>query len=147
MIETELADAVKDTLNAATFTQEFTATRVLLPEFKLEDLDVLHVVVVPRNVAITLRDRAYNRFTIGIDVGVLMRPEDLEIATLDALVALVREIAAHMIRRQLTVDSDVAKWKGTAVNPLYAPEHLRENRQFTSVIRLTYHTDLAKVTE
>jgi len=137
MTATELAEAVKDALNAAEFSIEFTAARVALPLFKLQDMGTLHVTVVPRAVEVSLGSRRDNSYEMGVDVAVQQRLANVDNDTVDALIALVQEIVDHMTRLHLGESSE-ARWRGTTVEPLYSPEHLREMRQFTSVIRLDY---------
>ena len=138
MTAAELAEAVKDAINAAEFSVEFTATRVYVPLFKIEDMETLHVTIVPRDLEISLATRRDNRSTTGVDVAVQQRLSATSNTALDALVALVEDIAQHMTRR----DVSTARWESTEVRPLYSPDELRERRQFTSVIRLTYIEDL-----
>ena len=134
MTATELAELVKAELNDATFSQAFTATRVALPLFKLQDMDTLHVTVVPRDVDISLASRRDNFYEMGVDVAVQKRLTGVGNDLVDPMVTLVQAIADHLTRRAM----GAARWGATAVEPLYSPEHLREMRQFTSVIRLTY---------
>jgi len=56
-----IAEAVKDRLNAATFTPAFTAVRADKPQFELSDLDTLTVVVAPRAVRIHRGNRSKDR--------------------------------------------------------------------------------------
>ena len=57
----DLAEAVKDALNAGTFSQPFTAVRHYLPRFDLAQMSTLHVSVVPRAVAGKAVDRSRSR--------------------------------------------------------------------------------------
>jgi len=137
MTAAQLAEAVRKALNAAEFSVEFTAVRVAVPTYKLEDMGTLHVTVVPRAVEIALGSRRDNAYAMGVDVAVQQRLAAVDNDTVDALIGLVQEIVDHMTRRHLG-DSSEARWRRTKVEPLYSPEHLREMRQFTSVIRLDY---------
>ena len=138
MTTAQLAEAVKDALAAGSFTQSFTPTRVALPEFKLVDLGTLTVTVVPREMTLSLDSRRDNACEMGIDVAVHKRVSDTGTTTVDALMALVQEIADHMTRRDLTAAGGTAFWRETRIDPLYAPEELRQNRLFVSVLRLDY---------
>jgi len=143
MTTAELAEAVKTAVNAESFSVAFTATRVALPEFQLKDMATLHVTVVPREIEIGLQARGRNRHTMGVDVAVQQRLATVDNATVDALIALVEEVAGYMTRKNLTSGGETAYWSDTEINPLYDSGHLREMRQFTSVIRLTYWEDRA----
>ena len=131
---TDLAQAVADALNAGTFSMEFTAERVALPDFELADMKDLHVTVVPREVESALLDRARDSHDVKVDVAVQKKLDALTKEAVDPLMALVQEIATYLNRRNL----GDALWRKTENKPVYSPEHLREMRQFTSVLTLTY---------
>jgi len=137
---TDIADAVVTELGVAppgTFSETFTAERCVLPEFDLEDLGELKVTVVPKSVEITSSTRAASQYEIAVDVGVqkkLGKDLDAEVA---ALGTLVDEIADYLCRRTLSAAS-FAAWVGITNEPVYAPEHLAEQRVFTSVLTVTY---------
>ena len=70
---TDIADAVAAELNAAeqgTFSEDFTAERLVLPQFDLEDRAGLKVTVVPKTVGISGSTRSACQYDIAIDVGV-----------------------------------------------------------------------------
>ena len=131
---TDLAQAVADALNAGTFSMEFTAERVALPDFELADMKDLHVTVVPREVESALLDRARDSHDVKVDVAVQKKLASMTNEEIDPLMVLVQEILGHMNRRNL----GDAVWRRTENKPVYSPEHLREMRQFTSVLTLTY---------
>ncbi|MBI1371823.1 MAG: hypothetical protein GC159_03560, partial [Phycisphaera sp.] len=75
-IAIDIADAVAAKINAAppaTFSQAFTAERLVLPVFELADLAELKVTVVPRSVEITGSTRSVSQYDIAVDVGVQKR--------------------------------------------------------------------------
>lgn len=135
-----IADAVTAELNAApagTFDPAIAAVRRVLPEFELADLAELKVSVVPKSVAITGSTRATSQYEIAVDIGVqkkLGKDLDAEVA---ALSTLMDQIADYLRRRPLTA-APFAAWVGIANEPVYAPEHLAEQRVFTSVLTVTY---------
>ena len=132
-----IAKAVKDALNGNAFTEAFTASRTQLPEFKLADMKTLHVTVVPRSDASEALTRKQDEHMIGVDVAVQQRfgPSEMDDnVKIDALLSLVQEIADFLNRLAM----GDAIWKATENDPVYAPEQLRELRQFTSVLKLTY---------
>jgi hypothetical protein len=136
----DIAEAVKVELNAGGFSQPFTAVRYYDPVFDLGDMKILHVSVVP-----TARDwqkasRSAMQDDVSIDIAIQKKVEeqgDFKNATLDALVALVQEIADHFAGHRLTACPD-AMWLRATNVPVYSVEHLRELRQFTSVLTLTF---------
>ncbi|MBI1373632.1 MAG: hypothetical protein GC159_12960 [Phycisphaera sp.] len=138
----DIADAVAAELNAApgspaTFSQAFTAQRQVLPIFELADLAALKVTVVPRSVQITGSTRAASQYEIAIDVGVQKRVGKQVDDDVETLSTLVDEIADYLRRRQLS-QATYAAWISIDNEPVYAPEHLAEQRVFTSVLTVTY---------
>jgi len=136
-VVTDLADAVVAELNAATFSQPVTAERHYLPQFDLPEMKTLHVTVVPKGVVLSTSDRARGQGDYSIDIAVQKKFETDENTELDPLVALVEEIADHFRARRLASYPNAA-WLKTEQTVLYAPEHIHELRQFTSVLTLTY---------
>ena len=133
---TTIAQAVADLLNAHEFSAPFNAERVALPEFDLADMQDLHVTVVPRQVESAVLDRGSDSHDVKVDVAVQRKVASVANEEIDPLMALVREIADYLNRRPLP--SVGAIWRKTENAPVYSPEHLREMRQFTSVLTVTY---------
>jgi hypothetical protein len=140
---TDIADAVTAELNGAptgTFGQAFTAQRRVLPVFELADLAELKVTVVPKGLRITGATRSVSQYEITIDIGIQKKLApgnkdlDTEVATLGTL---VDEIADYLRRRPLSQVPGAA-WVSITNDPIYAPEHLLEQRVFTSVLTVTY---------
>jgi len=136
----DIADAVAAELNASdpgTFSQVFAAERKVLPVYELSDLADMKVTVVPKAVEISGSTRSVCQYDISVDIGVqkkLGKDLDTEVA---ALSTLVDEIADHLRKRQLSA-ATFAVWVGTINEPVYAPEHLANQRVFTSVLTVTY---------
>ena len=137
---TDIADAVTAELNNApggTFSESFAARRLVLPEFELADLAQMQVTVVPKSMQISGGTRAASQYEIGVDIGVqkkLGKDLDTEVAQLGTL---VDEIADYLRKRPLA-GATFAAWTGINNEPIYAPEHLAEQRVFTSVLTVTY---------
>lgn len=134
-----VAEAVKDVINAATFSSgspTFTATRGYVPEFKLEDMTTAHVTVIPREIAVENTSRGQAGETYSIDIAIQQRPEGETNALFDVLSLLVEEIMDILQRTRLSSPS--AMCTSVAVNPIYSPEHIRNWMQFTSVITAEY---------
>lgn len=136
----QLAEAVKDTLNAATLSQAFEAVRAYAAAYELKDMETLHVTVGASAVNAVAESRSSDRFEYAVEVGIQQRfaggPTEGE---LDALMLLVEEVV------------DLFRWKRLAAfaaaacvavdnAPIYVPEHLAGFNQFTSVVRLTFRT-------
>jgi len=134
---TDIADAVVADLNGHTFSQSLTAVRYYRPVFDLGEMQTLHVSVVPKGVTIERADRSRNQYDFAIDVAVQKKFESGDAAELDPLMSLVEEIADFFRLRRLASYPD-AIWVRTDNVPVYAPEHLEEFRQFTSVLTLTF---------
>ncbi|MCE9530355.1 MAG: hypothetical protein K8T89_04370 [Planctomycetes bacterium] len=132
----QIADAVVVELNAAVFGQPFQAVRHYLPRFELSEMNTLKVSVVPKSVISQGLDRNRDRFDYRIDVAV-QKKTDLSAATLDALVNLTEEIGDFLRTQPLTAFPN-ARCVGVETTPIYAPEHLDEYRQFTSVLSASY---------
>jgi hypothetical protein len=133
----DIADAVVASLNAASFSQAFTAQRKYLPAVELADLVTLHVTVVPRAVAITTATRDSSYFDCTIDVGIQKKVDPDENGELDALVNLAEEVVDHLRMRKLDTMPQTA-WMSITHEPVFAPEHLDQERAFTSVVSVTY---------
>jgi len=131
-----VADAVVAALNAGTFSKPVTAQRHYVPRFSLDEMDNLRVSVVPRGLASRAFDRNHNTFDYQIDVAVQQRT-DVSQGSLDALMVLVEEIADFLRKTPLP---GIANCKCVEIKnePIYAPEHLAELRQFTSVLTMTF---------
>ena len=138
----DIADAVAAELNAApagTFDPAFTAVRRVLPEFELSDLAELKVTVVPKAVEISGSTRSVGQLDFQIDIGVqkkLGKDLDTEVA---GLCGLVDGIAGYLRRRALAA-APHAVWVRTRNDPVYSPEHLADQRAFTSVLTVTYRS-------
>ena len=136
----DISDAVAAELNAAeagTFSESFTAERQVLPDFSLADLAQLRVTVVPKRVEITGATRSTSQYEIAVDIGIQKKlGRDLD-AEVPILATLVDEIAEYLRRRPLAAAAWAA-WVSIVNEPIYAPEHLAEQRVFTSVLTVTY---------
>lgn len=131
-----IADAVVTQLNAATFSQPVAAERHYQPKFELSEMTELKVSVVPRSLGSKAFDRNRDSFDYVIDVAVQQKT-DMTQAALDALMALVEEIADHFRKEPLTA-YPTARCMEAKNEPVYSLAHLEEFRQFTSVVTLTF---------
>lgn len=133
----DVAEAVKDALNAGDWSEEFTAQRHYQPLFDLAEMKDLHVSVVPAGLTTTTLGRGKAQFDCRIDVAVQKKLKSADLSELDPLMALVEEIAESFRAKRLEGLPD-AVWVRLANSPVFAQEHLGELRQFTSVLALTF---------
>jgi len=93
--------------------------------------------VVPKAVEISAASRITSQHDVQIDIGIQKKlGKDLD-AEVPVLCELVDEIAAFLKRRPLQATPH-AVWVRSANEPIYAPEHLAEQRVFTSILTVTY---------
>lgn len=142
--DVKIAKGVVTHLGGGTYSQTFTAVRAYVPQYELEDLDTLRVVVVAASDTFTRGSRgASNNHDVEVHVAVMKRPPATvlpgadETAWTDALRYLVEEVGDRCLTIALT-DPPV-RCARVVNDPIWAPEHLRERRQFTSLLRLTFH--------
>lgn len=133
----QIADAVAAELNAGTFAEPFTARRLLLPVFELQDMQTLQVSVVPRSIASQGATRGAAFFDYAVDIGVQRKLNTDDPAEVEALLELVEAISDHLRGRSLQA-ALAASWMKTENVPVYSAEHLDQLRQFTSVLTVTY---------
>ena len=132
----DVAEAVKTELNEHEFSQAFTAERHYRPVFDLKDMKDLHVTVVPKGVTLSTAGRDRAQHDVQVDIAVQRKVTGSNDEA-DSLMALVDEIADFFRLRRLAEFKD-AVWVGTENSPVFAPEHLEQLGQFTSVLTLTF---------
>jgi len=133
----DVADAVVTELNGNAFSQPFTAERQYLPVFELPEMKMLHVTVVPKGMIVTQIARNQAAYDVQIDVAVQKKFDNGDAAELDPLMALAEEIADFFRFKTLPGPLGAA-WIKTEHTALYAPEHMDQMRQFTSVLTLSF---------
>ena len=135
---TDIADAVTAELNGHDFGVPLAAVRSTKPpESDLAEMKTLHVTVVPRGWDSQTASRSMAQCDYQIDIGVQQKLATGDNPELDALVGLVERIAEYFRTHRLTAMPE-AVWVRNENVPLYAPEHMKELRQFTSVLTVTY---------
>ena len=132
----ELADAVVAAIAGQVFSMPLTASRKYVPHFDLKELDGVQVTVMPRSVAPTNATRGRAAHEVLVDVAVQRKVPYGTPADVDPLMQLVEEIADHLTR--LGMPTVPASWVRMANEPIYAAEHMREKRLFTSVLTFTF---------
>lgn len=136
-----LCDAIKTELNDAELSLTFTAIRTYRPRWTLQDLAKLRVAVVPMAVQAVFgegtRERQLYRYQLGIP---LQKKFGSEANTeLDAYVDLVEEII-DQFRAGRSLDDQAFVCKQVEAEPLFFPEHLDQDRVFTSVVQMLWET-------
>ena len=133
----DIANAVVTELNGASFSLPFEAVRHYRPVFNLAEMQSIHVSVVPKATSQEIHSRSRTVGDYQVDVGVQQKFADG--AELDPLMTLVEEIADQFRFKRLALPGgQEAVWVRTENDPVYAPEHVDELRQFTSVLTLTF---------
>lgn len=130
----QVADAVVALLNGGSFSMMLAAKRMYLPRFELAEMASLHVTVVPVSGDVERISRSKKVYSYVIDIAVQKRAVEQD--DLDSLAALTEELADYILDNSLTYSN--LHCIGISVDPIYAPEHLEELGQFTSVISATY---------
>ena len=67
----------------------------------------------------------------------------IELAEIDVLVGLVLEIHQFFLAARLA-SYDMAVWDKTEVRAAYIPKHLRQHRQFTGIVRVTFDVSIPR---
>ena len=96
----DLADAVATRLNAASFTESFTATRDVLPIKALEDIAALEVSVAAGAEAWEKSDRA-GSYTVTYDVIVAVQAPIGTETAVDACLVTVEEVKADLASQRM----------------------------------------------
>ena len=134
----DLADAVTSQLNQSEIITD--AKRQVLPIHDLSQLRELTVSVVPRGVQVQSITRKLSQYDCEVDIGVQQKltvPQDEIDPVVKDLSGLVQQIADYLQRQPLT-DMPYAIWIKVENQPIYDPDHLANQRVFTSVLTLTY---------
>lgn len=135
----EIAEAVKDALNAGSFTQTFTAERAYDLTAELNDDGVVHVDVAIRDSAMDFETRGTTEDIPRIDIAVRKKC-GCTVAEIDALIEFVRELLDSFIStRRLTTDTLGDAWfLGAEQSPAYYPRHITDFKQFTGMLTLQW---------
>jgi hypothetical protein len=147
------ADAVLNALADQRFSQEFSPERSYADwELPLEECNELHVDVVPVGPCdLELETRGSIGYSPQVDILIRKRMAvdqqeadgTLTMPDIDDLVLLVQELAKYFVVDRFGDLENIA-WQRTQILAAYKPSHLRQHRQFTGIIRLTFsaQTDL-----
>lgn len=144
----DTAEAVKTLIDAATLTKTCTPSFVYDTNLQLEDAATLHVDVVAAGLACVPNSRASLRYEVLVDIAVRYRfgtteqetDGSIDVGDIEGYVYLLEEIGellATPANRSLATKT-VATWIGNEIRLPWVPEHLRNFRQYTGILRATY---------
>ena len=148
----DTALAVKTLLDGATLSKAFDPRFVYDTNLPLEDADTLHVDVVAAGLECVPDTRGSLQYDVAIDIAVRYRFGSSEQEAIDGSIAVdeikpyvdllheIGELLADPDNRILTTKID-AVWTGNEIRYPWVPDHLRQNRQYTGVLRATYVID------
>jgi hypothetical protein len=147
-----VADLVAAALNAHEFGEgvAFKAERSYADwDLKLEDAGELHVDVVPMgHPTAILRSRGSVTYRVTVNIGLRKRFTQqeseqqtgrIDLAEVDRMVQLLEQIHELMCGWDKRSLADNVAWQESGITDSYVAEHLRQHRQYTGLILLTYH--------
>lgn len=110
---------------------EYNTEVLFCPEYELRDLEEMKVCVVPLAVQYKTLSRTTHEEVLKVQIGFLKRANEDD---LEELLPTVESLGLGFLGRKIAGATCI----GVAYDPIYSPEHLRERRQFTSVIELAF---------
>jgi hypothetical protein len=113
------------------------AQRHYRPQFDLAELKTTRLSVVPKAVVISGLARGSNLHDVAVDVALQKKLATADAAELDPLMGVMQELADLLRLSRLTA-MPTAVWVQTENSPVYALEHLDNQRVFTSLLTVTY---------
>jgi hypothetical protein len=134
-----LGKAVAAELNRCMeFSISFEAVYFVKPNFDLTALDTIRIVVVPKTYELYSISHAISKYLVTIDVGIMqrigkMKPED----AVETLGDLVEEIIEFLKTKTLS-GFPAGQVIEITNDPLYIPDHLTQQRTFTSMLTVQY---------
>ena len=123
-----MADIIK---LAEAVASEVEGDLMFAPKLDLKGIREMRVIVVPAGLGVKPISRGASEDSMKIQVGVLKKCTEDEVVD---LVNTVITIGRSFLDRKLAG----ATCTHIEYNPLYDPTHLRERRQFTGVVELTF---------
>lgn len=146
----DTADAVRAVLAAGSFTKSATPIVSYDTELPLDEANTIRVDVVAAGMTSESESRISLRYNVLIDVAVRFKfdPSTQIFATgkiglshIEGFVDYLEELAEHLAKpanRALTGKTD-ATWLRNEIRAPWIPEHIREHRQYTGILRATYY--------
>lgn len=136
----EVADAVVAAINASppvTGGSVSPAQRHYRPQFELSELKSTRITVVPKAIVITGLARSSNQHDCSVDIAVQKKLSAADASEIDPLMLLTQELS-DLLRLTRLPSMPTALWIRTENSPLYALEHLENQRVFTGLLTVTY---------
>lgn len=136
----QVADALVAQINASALITGGSlqpATRHYRPQFELAELKSARITVVPKSIVITGMARSSNQHDCSVDIAVQKKLLTADAAELDPLMLLTQELSDLLRLTRLSL-MPTALWVKTENNPIYALEHLENQRVFTGLLTMTY---------
>ena len=138
----EVADAIVEAINASPLVTEsqgqlLPAQRFYRPQFDLSELKVVRISVVAKAITISGLARTSNQHDCAVDIAIQKKLTAADATEIDPLLLLVQQVA-DLLRLSRLAAMPTALWTKTENAPLYALEHLENQRVFTSLLTLTY---------
>lgn len=137
-IVVQIAEALKDQLEVATFSLPVTVKRAYSPSYDLKDMDGVRLTVVPEGNLITNLDRSRFANEVSVDVAVQRKIASDDPATVDPLMDLMQEVIDLVKGNRGLATTPVASFKRAEAKAIYSPSHVAEKRLFTAVSTFTY---------
>jgi hypothetical protein len=134
----EVADAVVAAINASPLvTAHPPAQRHYRPQFELSELKSTRISVVPKAILISGLARSSNQHDCSVDVAVQRKLTTADAAEIDPLMQLAQDLS-DLLRLARLPAMPTAVWIKTENSPLYALEHMENQRVFTGLLTVTY---------
>ncbi len=144
--------AVRDMLAVGIFSLSIDPQVSYDAELALEDMGTLHVDVMGASLVQVPSSRISIRYDIGIDIAVRYRfgvtdqvasTQAVHIDLAGAYIDLLEELAEHLADSDnRTLSSTLSpSWSSNEMRLPWVPEHMRQNRQYTGIMRATYFAD------
>ncbi|KAA0220478.1 MAG: hypothetical protein KJ057_12920 [Phycisphaerae bacterium] len=139
----EIANAVVALINSGTYAEPVVAKRLYQPVLELPEAEALMVSVVPKAQTVNPGTRTDDFIEVAVDVAVQQKVtfDASDQSALDGLMALVEQIIDRLRHEHLEIGTTTLKralFVSIANEPVFAPDHLEQLRQFTSVVTVRY---------
>jgi len=147
----DTADAVKELIDAGAYSKDFDIELAYDTELLLEDAGTLQVIVVAAGLEVSVDSRYSLAYECSIDIAVRYRfgtdetDDDGKVNhnEVEAYLNLLEEIGEHLADPDNRVPSrkTLASWIGNDIRMPYVPDHIRNQRQYTGILRARYRVD------
>ena len=135
-IAISLAKSVAEKLNLSTLSKSFDAKFVTVASFDLKNISGVMVSVAAKDLSFERISRSQVQKQIRIDIGIQSKLRNIETEVSD-LIFLAEQIA-ELFDGWANDDFNATCIK-VEVEPIYSPEHIRQYKQFISVVTLTFN--------